>query len=379
MRASTKPAIGAILSLLLISPWWGEASAPAADLREASSSTALSNAGTGGAAETYSNPVANDAAADFPDPSIIRGRDGYWYAYSTRTRLNPGGTPRNLPMMKSRDLVSWEYIGDVFDDSNRPSWFDAGSTTWGPSIEYIDGRYVMYFVGVDIPGHAKPNKSLGVATAPTPAGPWTDSGAPLIEPQFYQRPPQNELRHRSLIAPDGVQGADGRRYLYYGGFNGGIFGVPLNDNGTVVDGDAVQLVDDAHFEGPYVVRRKDWYYMFVSSNHCCTGGPVAGYTGWAVRSRNPLGPFKDHQGLPAKGTYPGGAPVSFANGNRFVSPGVNTLTTDLSGQDWMVYHAVDREHPYLEGPFQGGLQRGLYIDRLDWIDGWPTVREGQGP
>jgi arabinan endo-1,5-alpha-L-arabinosidase len=327
---------------------------------------------------TYTNPVGAGVADDFADPSIIRGRDGYWYAYSTQTPLVEGGTERHLlPILRSPDLVRWEYVGDVFDATNRPAWLDADSGVWGAAIEYWDGEYRLFYVGVDIPGHPKPNKAIGVATGPTPAGPWTDAGAPVTGPSYYIRPPGDVVRHRSIIAPDAFQAADGRRYLSYGGFNGGIWVVELDAQMATV-GAPVQLVDDAHFEGAYLVRRDDWYYMFVSPDHCCLGGPVSGYAGWVARSRSPKGPFVDRDGVPVHALRPGGTPVVTANGNRWVGMGANSVTTDLAGQDWLFYHAIDREDPYLNGPYDGGLQRGLLIDRLDWIAGWPTVRGGRG-
>jgi arabinan endo-1,5-alpha-L-arabinosidase len=50
--------------------------------------------------------------------------------------------------------------------------------------------------------------------------------------------------------------------------------------------------------------------------------------------------------------------------------------TDFDGQDWFLYHAVDRFDPYFTG-FPGYTKRPLLMDRLDWIDGWPTVRGGR--
>ena len=38
----------------------------------------------------------------------------------------------------------------------------------------------------------------------------------------------------------------------------------------------------------------------------------------------------------------GGTPVISMNGNRWVGPGHNAIFTDFEGQDWFVYHAVDR-------------------------------------
>lgn len=64
------------------------------------------------------------------------------------------------------------------------------------------------------------------------------------------------------------------------------------------------------------------------------------------------------------------------NGNRWVGPDHNAVITDGAGQDWFVYHAVDRNDPYFAGEV-GFTKRPALLDRLDWIDGWPTVRTGR--
>ena len=64
------------------------------------------------------------------------------------------------------------------------------------------------------------------------------------------------------------------------------------------------------------------------------------------------------------------------NGNRWVGPGHNSVITDSAGQDWFVYHAIDRNDPYFAGAV-GFTKRPALLDRLDWIDGWPTVRAGR--
>ena len=53
------------------------------------------------------------------------------------------------------------------------------------------------------------------------------------------------------------------------------------------------------------------------------------------------------------------------NGNRWVGTGHNTVLTDYSGQDWIVYHAVDRTDPYYAGDV-GYTKRPALIDPLDW-------------
>src|SRR3954471_18048145 len=54
------------------------------------------------------------------------------------------------------------------------------------------------------------------------------------------------------------------------------------------------------------------------------------------------------------------------------------MATDDRGQRWIVYHAIDRNNPFLNEPF-GINRRPMLIDRIDWVHGWPVVRYGCGP
>ncbi|MDT7577066.1 MAG: hypothetical protein QOH17_3399, partial [Pseudonocardiales bacterium] len=71
-------------------------------------------------------------------------------------------------------------------------------------------------------------------------------------------------------------------------------------------------------------------------------------------------------------------PTLNQNGNDWIGAGHNAIVTDLSGQDWIVYHAINRNDPYLNGT-SGVNERPMLMDRLDWIGGWPKVRAGAGP
>jgi regulation of enolase protein 1 (concanavalin A-like superfamily) len=80
-------------------------------------------------------------------------------------------------------------------------------------------------------------------------------------------------------------------------------------------------------------------------------------------------------------TSKGGIVVT-GNGNGWIGPGHMSVATDLSGQDWLVYHAIPSDDPDLKPADNGTLEltrRPMLIDRLDWIGGWPTVRAGAGP
>ncbi|HEV6953744.1 MAG TPA: family 43 glycosylhydrolase, partial [Promicromonospora sp.] len=128
---------------------------------------------------TYTNPVTEPFADTYADPAVIRGKDGWWYLYATSDPLVAGGPFGNMHVARSRDLVTWEYVGTIFDDDDRPAWAAAESFFWAPDIRYVDGQYVMYYTVTDTAANPDPwDYTIGVATAPTPTGPWTDSGGP---------------------------------------------------------------------------------------------------------------------------------------------------------------------------------------------------------
>ncbi|GEA87802.1 hypothetical protein CCE01nite_17510 [Cellulomonas cellasea] len=327
----------------------------------------------------YTNPVSAGFADTYADPAVIRGKDGWWYAYGTTDPLREGeGVRHLLPISRSSDLVSWEYVGDAFTEDTLPAWADAGrgAALWAPDIRYVDGEYRLYYVvtdtttGPDDP--AEPNdNAIGVATAPTPVGPWTDAGDPVVDPR---RGAGAFGDFRWTFDPHHVVGPDGTEHLFYGSYYGGIWVTELAEDGTEAVGEPVQVAIDNKYEGAYVIQRDGWWYLFASSANCCAG-PTTGYSVHVGRSRDLTGPYVDREGVPLNQSRAGGTPVLAPNGNRWVGTGHNSVVTDLAGQDWIVYHAIDRADPYLDRT-EGINERPMLIDRLDWVDGWPTARAG---
>ena len=77
---------------------------------------------------TYQNPVSKTFADTYADPSVIRGADGWWWAYGTTDPLREGEETRHvIPISKSRNLVDWTYVGDAFTETTLPSWADKGA------------------------------------------------------------------------------------------------------------------------------------------------------------------------------------------------------------------------------------------------------------
>ena len=169
--------------------------------------------------ERFRNPISRSFADTFADPAVIQAKDGWWYAYSTADPLRAGDEPGIMHIARTRDFVDWDYQGTVFDDANRPSWATATSGLWAPDIRYVDGQYVLYFTVTDTTLNPGDDSAIGVATAPTPVGPWTPTDEPVVDPAPGQRRLPVDLRpgdvHRRRRA---------RSYLYYGVYNGGAVG-----------------------------------------------------------------------------------------------------------------------------------------------------------
>jgi arabinan endo-1,5-alpha-L-arabinosidase len=146
---------------------------------------ALAGRAEASAPSTYTNPVSRDFADTFADPSVIRAKDGYWYAHGTTDPLREGERTRHLiPTARSTDLVNWTYVGDAFTEATLPSWAAPDAVLWAPDIRYLDGTYYLYYVVTQTTVTDEPNdNAVGVATAPTPTGPWTDSGGPVVGPR----------------------------------------------------------------------------------------------------------------------------------------------------------------------------------------------------
>lgn len=327
-----------------------------------------------GVESSYTNPVSRGAFDAFPDPAIIKGKDGNWYAYGTTdpVRQSFGDNAFHfLPMARSKDMVHWEYAGDVFTGSTFPNWLPGvpGENTflWAPDIRYLDGKYYLYYSIAHFGTTGEDSLfTIGLATAPTPTGPWTDSGGSVIEGEDC--PPTTN------IDPAEFTDKDGTRYLYWGSY-GAICAAKLTPDGTRLASSTTQVSYGGQAEAAYVVRRGDFYFLFISEGGCCSGA-LSSYEVFVGRSRSPLGPFVDREGVSMMASRRGGTLVLSANGNKWVGPGHHSIATDFSGQQWFAYHAIDKNNPYLEPPREGINRRPMLIDRLDWIDGWPTVRGG---
>lgn len=305
------------------------------------------------AAVHYTNPVVLPVAAD---PSVIRAADGVFYLYATQDNWGDGRPDHLLPIFRSRDLVRWEHIGDVF--AHAPLWKEGAGFVWAPDVSWWDGEYRLYYA---YSAWGDPNPCIGLAKALHPEGPWTDLGRPV----FCSR----DVGVANSIDPFAWQEGS-HRFLFWGSFHG-IYGAPLSEDGTSLAGQPV-MVADRRFEGAYVYHRDGFYYLFVSAGSCCEGDRST-YTLWAGRARDVMGPYLDADEWDLR--RGGGTLVLYRN-DHWIGPGHNSIVTDDAGNAWLIYHAIPATDPWLPN---GASRRPALIDRIEWVDGWPVVNGGEGP
>ena len=297
--------------------------------------------------ETYQNPVFEPVIAD---PSIIRDDDGTFYAYGTEDAWNHSTDFRYVPIIKSDNLVDWEYVGDAFEQ--KPDW-KGFAYIWAPDIQYFNDQYYLYY---SLSVWDDPNPAIGVATADNPEGPFTDHGM-LFD--------SDTIGVQNSIDPYVHTTDDGVKYMFWGSFYG-IYAIELTEDGLDTVGEKVHIAGNA-FEAPYIIERDGYYYFFGSTGSCCAGA-ASSYQVRVGRSENLLGPYEDRQGRNLLGTN---GSLVVGDGEQFVGNGHNAAIQDDAGDWWLIYHGIDRNEAYLPG---GATRRPLMIDKIVWdSSGWPQL------
>lgn len=312
---------------------------------------------------------------DFPDPAILKAKDGYYYAYATQTSDEQGRTT-NLQVARSKDLQHWEHLGEALP--KKPVWASKTQKIWAPHVAEFFAkadtktgqnatRYILYY-------SADPNTLTGlclaVATASSPTGPFVDGGKPLvcgkgfvnIDPMQFVDPSTNEA------------------YLFWGSGFGPIKVQKLSEDRLqfAKGSAAIDLVfpnpdkTSANFqklvEGAWVMQNDGWNYLFFSGDNCCEPDPH--YAVMVARSRNLLGPYEVRK---AQGS-------SFAEplvkaDERWLAPGHNSVATADDGGAWIFYHAIDQKQRYLRTKIEGdrNVRRVLLRSGLRFKNGWPEL------
>jgi len=227
------------------------------------------------------------------DPSVMCAPDGRFYIYGS-----------HMQAAWSDDLVDWKMFSKLDKCNLQPeyavefkealTWAETG-TFWAPDvIRLSDGRYYMYYCCCE---GSKPLAALGVAVSDSPEGPFENiqillkSGEPGYDATVYP----------NAIDPCVFFDADGRLWMVYGSYSGGIFLLELDpETGLIREGQepyGLHLLGGNHscIEAPYMVYNAEtgYYYLFLSFGGL---GVNDGYNMRVCRSKNVEGPYEDAQG-----------------------------------------------------------------------------------
>lgn len=308
------------------------------------------------AAPTYANPVVPDPA-DTPDPGATFDAATQLFWAGTTTGNAPEGC---FELRSSPDLAQWTLHGIIFTPDRLPTWIDPSNPScWAPELHVVAGLWRLYFVGRQRNGLL----SVGVATSAAGiAGPYVDSGAPLVQGRGAN--PQGQIDPTLVFNgtdPWLVWKTDGNA----DGLKTPIRAAPLAANGTALapgfNWDATQLIandlpwEDKIVEAPWFVVRDGYYFLFYSGNGYGDGTYAVG----VARSRALLGPY-EKRGAPILATSRGANPA-------FPGPGHCSVLAAADGKTVILYHAHS----------DATSKRHLMLDELVWgADGWPAMESG---
>ena len=299
----------------------------------------------------FLNPI---LSGYFPDPSIVRVGDDYYIVNSSVTNF-PG-----LPVMHSRDLVTWAQIGNALD---RPEQVDftgvrGSQGIYAPDISFHNGRYHIITTCSSCPG------GMGnfVITAEKPSGPWsqpvTIKGLNGIDPSIFWDGDKAYVVHND--APVGTPRYDGHRAIWITEIDPATFqriGTPK----VLVDSGVDPAKNPIWIEGPHLLKKDGYYYLM-----CAEGGTGDNHSEVILRSKDVMGPYVPGPSNPILTQRD----LDPARPNPVTTTGHAKLVQTQQGDWWAVFLAT-RPYP---GNFYN-IGRETFLLPVTWKDGWPTILE----
>lgn len=167
----------------------------------------------------------------------------------------------------STDLLNWQGgPGPVF--SSNPSWIankipNFSGSFWAPDVIHMNGYYYIYY---SVSTFGTSTSAIGVARSASLKNPaWTDLG--IVVESFGG---SSEI---NAIDPALYRDHDGRVYMSYGSFFGGIGLVEINQSTGKSAGNVTRIWGGSgqDMEAPYITRDGGYYYLFINRGACCKG------------------------------------------------------------------------------------------------------------
>jgi arabinan endo-1,5-alpha-L-arabinosidase len=276
------------------------------------------------------------------DPSVIES-NGLYYLFAT-----------GLGAKTSTNLTAWQDASKPFA---APAWASASvpgvTDLWAPDIAYFGSKYHLYYAASTFGSN---RSCIGQATrSALNSGAWTDQGSVICSNV-------GSSDDWNAIDPNVVLDPSGKPWLVFGSFWSGIKIIELDESGarggTTVTAIADRPSNGGALEGPYMVRRCNYYYLFTSWDTCCKGADST-YNIRVGRSQSVTGPFTDKAGT---ALLKGGGTLIAESGGSWAGPGGQSVL--FSGnRAYLVYHAYAA----------GNGNATLRVADLVWdSSGWPV-------
>lgn len=292
----------------------------------------------------------------YPNPGLVTGNINVHDPTVVKT---PGGsyilahTAPNIALKTSSDRTAWRDAGVVFP--NGAPWttpYTGGDyNLWAPDISYRNGQYYLYYSASTF---GSQRSAIFLATSPSGAsGSWTDRGL-VIE--------SSASNDYNAIDPNLIVDAGGAWWLSFGSFWTGIKMIRLDPNtGKRSGNDLIALARRTEaggaIEAPYITRRGNYYYLWVSFDKCCSGA-ASTYRVMVGRSTSVTGPYVDRSG---RQMMSGGGTQVMASHGSIHGPGHQAVFTDADG-DVLVYHY-----------YASNGEARLGINLIRYESDWPVV------
>ncbi len=234
------------------------------------------------------------------DPSMMWDeKSGFYYSYSTDAAIT-SPYRQGIPIRKSRDLINFTYVGHALSDAAVAQGRNNGSYPptsgfWAPFAERCGEEYRLYYSATKAFGSSE--SRIWLAVSESPEGPFENRG---VVADTWNTPDTEPNAIDPHVAEDG----QGRKYLIYGSFFGGIYIKELDPR------TGLALDPDTKFQGKCIARRPDHSYIDGPEGPAVIYVPETGYYylflsyGWlgddydirVGRSRNIEGPYLDPDG-----------------------------------------------------------------------------------
>lgn len=286
---------------------------------------------------TFTNPLFYE---EFSDPDMIRVGE-YFYLTGTTMHSMPG-----LPILRSRDLVNWEFVAYALDKLDLGPAFRLeegknvyGRGIWAPSFRYHNGTYYI-FSNVN-------GQTTQKFTATNPAGPWT------------RTPMKCSLHDLSVLFED-----DGKVYVVWGyegirlaQLNGSLTDlVPGTERLIIPKGSGIG--EGAHFykiNGKYLITSA-WYMGAMRMP--------------AARADRPEGPYEYNQAISIDEDF-GLMKGKGLTRDRKITPANPAARGRMSLHQGGIIQTTKGEWWGFSMMDYNSVGRLTCLSPITWQDGWP--------